>query len=313
MADNCYLFFNSQINVDLIKVDSNINQSFEDSVSQKEEMVSTTILFNTFNETVDALYFSPEDPVGGATIAIYKKTPTQQYYNFVTLLENGQYEFYDYNIVNHENYHYLASIEIQTNTIPEYLVYQNLNLDNTLEYLNINWNTWSLINIIQQEDGNYIVDGDMWTFRANIESENLTQNTNVISWDTLGQYPKFSIGQKNYNSSSFTALLGDIQQYRVYSFNYPFNYVEKYGYTEKINVNNQYATEMEKLKAWEIFVGDGETKLLRDLKGNGWIVQVLANPTKQIELNNNYQATTISFQWQEINSIKTVSIIGLGG
>ena len=39
-------------------------------------MYSTTVLLNSFGQTIDASYFSPEDVIGGATFFVYKKTPT---------------------------------------------------------------------------------------------------------------------------------------------------------------------------------------------------------------------------------------------
>lgn len=316
MADNCYLLYNGGINVDLIKIDTNINESFQEAIANKEQMLSSTILFNTFDNTVDASYFSPEETVSGPSIAIYKKTPFQKYYDFITLLSDGTYSFYDYNVANNEYYHYLASIEIQTSTDPEYLVYQNLNPDGSLVYANINWDKWSLINIIQQEDGSYLTSGDLWTFRSNIDSEELIQNTNVTSWDTLGQYPKLSIGQKNYSSSTFTALLGDMEMVPIYKsgiLNQLGTEQEQYRYTETINLNSPYGTNMEKLRAWKEFISDGETKLLRDLKGNKWIVQVLANPTQSVNVKSILYPVTISFQWQEIANIDQAAIINFGG
>lgn len=316
MADNCYLLYNGGINVDLIKIDTNINESFQEAIANKEQMLSSTILFNTFDNTIDASYFSPEETVSGPSIAIYKKTPFQKYYDFITLLSDGTYRFYDYNVANNEYYHYLASIEVQTSTDPEYLVYQNLNPDGSLVYANINWDRWSLINIIQQEDGSYLTSGDLWTFRSNIDSEELTQNTNVTSWDTLGQYPKLSIGQKNYSSSTFTALLGDMEMVPIYNsgiLNQLGTEQKQYRYTETINLNSPYGTNMEKLRAWKEFISDGETKLLRDLKGNKWIVQVLANPTQSVNVKSILYPVTISFQWQEIADIDQAAIINFGG
>lgn len=314
MADNSFLFFNSSINVDSIKIDTNLTDSFQDATYNKDEMLSTTILFNTYDRTIEASYFSPESPVGGASFGVYKKTPDQKYYDFITLLTNGQYQFWDYNVVNGQSYHYLAAVETTTGTgVPEYLMYQNFNEDGSLSYTTVNWDRWSLVNIIQQEDGSYVKDGSIWKFRCNIESEDLTQNTSVTSWDTLGYYPKFSVGQKNYNSSTFTALLGDIEEYTVFDESNPLQpSYKKYGYTEKINKDSPTALATEKLKAWESFCSDGETKLLKDLKGNAWIVQILANPTKKIDLKTSQMYTTISFQWQEVDDITAAQIVKIG-
>jgi len=44
-------------------------------------------------------------------------------------------------------------------------------------------------------------------------------------------------------------------------------------YTEKkTHLKNAYALETEKLEAWIDFCTDGNLKLLRDIKGNAWLV-----------------------------------------
>ena len=50
MADQSYVFFNSLIDVDLIKIDQNLAQTFNQAVANKENMNATTTLFNTFDD-----------------------------------------------------------------------------------------------------------------------------------------------------------------------------------------------------------------------------------------------------------------------
>lgn len=320
MADQSYVRVNSLINVDLIKVDTNISDTFEQAMTQKEKMLSTTILHNSFKTSIDANYFSPEDPISGQNIEIYRKTPYQKYYDYVCTLEEGNYELYDFNIVNQEYYHYLASIELlQSTGESQYLVYQNVTDTGDLRYYHTNWSTWSICDIQETTDENiYVCSDKVWVLGYNIENADLVQNTSVTTWDTLYKYPKTSILFKNYSSSTFTGLLGEIREYDVYDITETQNDGQiiqtitkqtKYGYTEREN-NDLYARNEEKLLAWNEFISNGSLKLLKDIKGNKWVVQVQANPIKQI----NYQAygmpTTISFDWVEILDSDTISIIG---
>lgn len=310
-ASQSYVWFNSLINVDSIKVDMDITKTFEQAVAQKEEMVSTTILFNSFTRTIDASYLSPEDATAGAKFVIYRRTPHQRYYDFVCVLENGQYEFYDYNVANNEYYHYLASVEVETSSCePEYMVYQSRDETGGLDYIKAFWNVWSICNIEEiTEDNLYYKTGTTWHLGINMDGEELTQNTSVSTWDTLGVYPKISIGRKNYDSSTFSCLLGMLEEYTV--FNGQEAVGTEYGYTEK-NSNYWYSREVEKMQAWREFCSDGSIKLLKDLKGNKWMIQMLANPSRSVQLDSNLTHTIISFEWQEIEDITTKSIIAIG-
>ena len=313
MADQSYVFFNSGINVDVIKVDTNINQTFNQAVTEKDRMLATTILHNTYDITVDARYFSPEGQTAGANYTVYRRTPGQTYYDFVCIMENGEYIFYDYNITNNNFYHYSCSIEIETSTGHEYLIYQNRDDTGELEYICTQWEQWSICDIEDtMEDNIYMKTGNTWNFIGNISEENLEQNNAVTIWDTLGVYPKISVGRKNYDSSTFTALLGQVTEHNKFKDAQDLEGKKIYGYTEKNNLNGYYAREMEKLIAWREFCNNGKLKLLKDTKGHAWIVQITDNPSRNINILSSTMPTTISFNWVEVEDISSVSIITLG-
>ena len=171
----------------------------------------------------------------------------------------------------------------------------------------------------------------MWSFKYNLEGEELSHNISVSAMDTLGRYSKISAWTKNYDSSSITVLLGDMKEYKQYSnktsqeggtvpvtfapnkLSQEFDIKEKvYQYTEKDDIANPYSLEIEKLKKWKEFCSDGELKLLRDRKGNAWIVQILEGPVNSINTYSNYQQTTVSFSWQEVEDINKASIVLVG-
>ena len=82
-----------------------------------------------------------------------------------------------------------------------------------------------------------------------------------------------------------------------------------YRYTERINISNRYGREVEKYQAWKEFCNDGELKLLKDVKGNSWIVQIVDNPSNSIANNIHSMPTTISFNWKEVLNTEDISIV----
>lgn len=356
----CHIFFNGGIDVDVIKVTQDTSLSFATAIEQKDRIVNkeTTTLFNTFDENLDMKYNPPvKDAQALSTVSIYRQNPGQTYWNFICTLEQGKIHFYDYNIVNDEYYHYLAAIQRQTVDGPQYELYENKmnDLDNGPSVFHrARWKTWSITNIRESETipNTYEQFGYVWNLDCNIESEDVTQNTSVTSWDTLGRFPKISVGKKNYDSMTFTGLLGNVMEYTkigektVINGGIPkteYTFEKKYGYTERFadnanldkepkdgdmlqnypNINKypsadytefatvRYANEMEKLLAWKEFVNDGNLKLLKDLKGNSWIVMITENPNFKIDNRPFCAPTTVSFQWQEVEDIANNAIVNL--
>lgn len=354
----CRVFFNGGIDVDVIKVSQDVSLTFQQAIDLKDKIENDDLvnLFNTFDENLDANYHPPvEDREALSTVSIYRQNPGQTYWNFICTLEQGKIHFYDYNIVNDEYYHYLAAIQRQTSDGPQYELYENKvngQQDGPPVFHRARWKTWSITNIRKSETipNTYEQFGYVWNLDCNIESEDVTQNTSVTSWDTLGRFPKISVGKKNYDSMTFTGLLGNVMEYTKITevqtndliSKTEYKLEKKYGYTERFADNAnldkeakegdklqyynltkypspdytefasvRYANEMEKLLAWKEFVNDGNLKLLKDLKGNSWIVMITENPQFNIDNRPFCAPTTISFNWQEVEDIANNAIVNL--
>ena len=340
MADNCYLFFNSNIKVNCLKIDKIASATIEgkDELTEvkkaaygKKAMTANTILWNDFSSTVDCSYFDPVGEIANATFSIYRKTPDQKYYNYICKIDNGATKFIDYNVTTDNYYHYLAAVEVTTSEGLEYKLYQNYTDDtqSELDYLYIQWDDWTICDIEDStEDDIYIKTGDIWHLKYNMSDDvTMTMNTGVTMWETLGRFGKYSIGQKNFDSGSISCLLGDIDYYNDYAIKNKFKTDVKTGqlyesdeqekvfkqkicgYNEKINKDSKYGRQVEKEKAWKTFITNGKLKLLKDYKGNTWIVMVQANPTYEVEYKSNLMETMISFEWQEVEDVSKVAIV----
>ena len=55
-----------------------------------------------------------------------------------------------------------------------------------------------------------------------------------------------------------------------------------------------------------------QLKLLKDIKGNAWIVQISASTESNINTLSLYSPTTITFNWSEVMSLDDISIITEG-
>ena len=318
-----YLKFYSNLNVNFIKLEQNsLPRNLQDAVKNYKNFNANTVLYSDFTKMLDALYFVPHSEFSSNFCSVYRKTYSQQYYNYVCTL-NGEIALRDYNIHNNDEYEYMAVIGIgQADGSYTYQIYDDVDDYGEKILTKVQWDNWSICNIeeVETDDGTklFAKTGDTWLLGLNLEGENIVQNMAVSSWDTLGRYPKVIIGQKNYDSSTFTGLLGRIKEVVTLRLRDSYKNQEceitqqesiDYRYTERINISDKHGREIEKYQAWKKFCNDGELKLLKDVKGNSWIVQIVDNPNGSIANNSYSMPTTISFNWKEVLNVEDISII----
>lgn len=305
---NSFVLFNGGIKLDYFKVEKE-QKTKEEMIENSENLTIDTILMNNYNESLDASYISPLNIASNSNFFIYRKTPAQNYYNYIGNLKGSSFTFSDFGVNASEYYHYLATIEKKdTEGNIEYVSYENI-IDGQPRYLQATWDKFSLHDIIfDNENQSYYVSGSTWLLYCNVESNEITQRTSVTSWDTLGQYNKVSIGQRNFDSGTLTCLLGEVKEYEIYDKNN--NLTKSYDYTERTG-SNYYDSEAEKEKEWKKFISNGNLKLLKDFKGNKWIIQIMQDSTRTIDYNAIKKVTMISIQWEEVDNSDKYPIIKL--
>ena len=306
MEENSFVRFNGGIKVDYFKVEKE-NKTKEEMLSKAEVLTIDTILMNNYLQSVNASYISPLNIASNTNFYIYRKTPSQNYYNFIGTLKGSSFTFSDYGINANEYYHYLATIEKKDNDGEIiYESYENI-VNGEPRYLQAKWNKFSLSDVtFDQEDEAYHIQGSPWLLYCNIESNEITQRTSVTSWETLGQYNKVSIGQRNFDSGTLSCLLGEVKNYDTYSQNGDIN--QNFGYTEKIGTN-YYNFEAEREHLWKQFISNQNLKLLKDFKGNKWIIQIMQDSTRTIDYSVIGKLTMISFQWEEVDDANKYPIV----
>lgn len=171
------------------------------------------------------------------------------------------------------------------------------------------WDFWTLCELIPQKldidapivKKAYKVDtSNIWMFKYNLETGAQTQNINKNEVQTLGQFSRISHGKNNNISGEVSCLLGsEIIPYMA------DNYIERLRKSWVAPLSTNERTKM--LQQWRKIVYSKNPKLLRDIKGQAWIVSILSGSNTPHNFYRN-QPDNISFSWKQIEDINNVII-----
>lgn len=168
---------------------------------------------------------------------------------------------------------------------------------------------WSIVGLIPESNeseaptgvDSYVADPEnVWLFKYQMEGGSLSQNLSKSEIGTLGKYAKIGVGRKNYLSGSVSCYLGsEIAPMSDVS------YLERMPKAKVTPLSTNEKAFM--VGKWREFVRSANPKLLRDTKGQGWIVQIIDGSTTTGESYTN-KPDVINFSWRQIGDVETVSI-----
>ena len=139
----------------------------------------------------------------------------------------------------------------------------------------------------------------VWIFKFNVSTGENSQNIGRDQVTNLAQYNKMAQGKRNYMSGTVSCYLGS-ELVRCTG-----EYTEEPRFAPLTTSNKSIAM----LKAWRKFVASKNPKLLKDRKGNKYIVQ-LTSVSDRVDDNVPCQPSFVNFSWQEIESGEDVLITG---
>ena len=256
------------------------------------------------------------------------------------VLSSSEVSIYDYNIANNKTYQYIiypndkerdlndnelqTSVQVFANSDENYKVWQPDStffgqgklINGSRETSSIlgapistYWNEWSICELIPESHSDkiplvknaYTVNQDqIWKFKFSLKTGEQKQNISRSEFQTLDQFPKIGYGKLNYASGEVSALMGSEIVLGTKS-----RYIERTGTSRISPLSTNEKVKM--LEQWHKFVASNNPKLLKDIKGQSWIVQIMSagNTTE-----NFYNSTpdTINFQWKQIGDTKNVII-----
>lgn len=177
----------------------------------------------------------------------------------------------------------------------------------------VNWDFWNMVELVPEKVNvdspvvkkAYKVDlSQVWQFKFSLETGAQTQNISRSEFQTLGEFPRIGFGRSNYVSGDVSALLGSEV------IPYAGGYIERLSKSplNPASTNERVAL----LNQWRKFVYSKNPKLLRDIKGQQWIVQIVSSSNTPKNFYRN-QPDTISFQWKQIGDTQNTIIYADGG
>lgn len=270
---------NSQVQFDFFHLQKNEPSNSNIFVSRYiPSLANNSISLITFDDTFTNIYdsYGITNTAAGYTFSVYKenKTDNDDTLEFVAKLSNGSLSIIDHNVQNHMEYVYHVYKEDENYTSSDVL-------SNNVTTC---WWDWTITGFNLDDDGVYRVDPrNIWRFSLNIDSGDITESMSKTVYENLTKYPKLSSGSMDYNQGSLTCIAGNIQNDL---------------YTETIGI----------IRQWNFFCSGSELKLLKDRKGNRWIVDITSTSAKTAD-ESVEQYTTISFNWIEIMNSDYISII----
>lgn len=208
---------------------------------------------------------------------VYRKKKGDTTLTFIARIPATQYKLSDFSVLNNTEYQYTIFAETDS--------YISTPLEQA-GYINASWWNWSLVGLKDSDtEGLYYADNEnIWLFDTMVTSNAFDQNVDKYIMENFTQFPKISSGKKNYVSSSITAFLSNVQ-------------------------DGKYADTVEQYNAFVDFVAQPTAKLLRDRKGNGWVVSTTGNNMQYID-ESAEQITKVSFNFVQINDVASINVIG---
>ena len=253
------------------------------------------------------------------------------------VLQNNVSRVIDYNVATNRNYEYIIYLTDQND--------KNQTTQREIHFpITTKWDYWSISELHKTNEQNVYTtsENETWLFKFNVEPGEQQQNIAKSQQDTLGKYPAFSYGKKNYTTSSVSCLLGsEMLPFDFLTTNYVLvrdengrvywdfaqeasevyggytesrwkKLLDKCGMNEKVvNVFDTKITSndsVDMLNEWNKLCSSGNPKLYKNSKGQSFIIQI-TEFSNSINESWDKQPVTINFSWTEIADASNARII----
>ena len=284
--------------------------SYTDLFDKNGEIGYLIITDGTFHAETDYGVYKIASGTPGNSYSIYKKEVADgiTYYSPVAI-GTTQTTVYDFNVTAGREYQYIA-----------YSAEGNPTAIQKLERpIKVDWDCWSLTELtpVRIDTASpaikkaYVANPtNVWLFKYDVESGDQAQNISKTEQKTLGQFPRFAHGRQNNISSSVSCYLGsEIINLGCLTEEEKIPYAQ--GYLERLPWKSHLTTNQKvmMLQEWRKVVASKNPKLIKDRKGQAFIVQITNGSNKPTD-NIGYQPDKINFSWTQIASLDDTIITG---
>lgn len=180
-----------------------INCNFDGALSSKyyEGIESEINGYRIYRNT----YYSEDDSAPFESYLIAKIDSDELHY----VNENTFLKITDYSIRNRGIFNY-SVVPITNTTVGVKIETNKIKTD---------WYEWIFTSIGNTKENIYRPI-DQWAFKLNIEAGAVQHNINKVIHQGISKYPKFSVGQTNYITTSLSCLISDFSYETIYKDNY---------------------------------------------------------------------------------------------
>lgn len=284
--------------------------SYTDLFDKNGEIGYLIITDPTFHAETDYGVYKIASGTPGNSYSIYKKEVADgiTYYSPVAI-DTTQTTVYDFNVTAGREYQYIAYSAEGNPTAIQKLA----------QPIKVDWDCWSLTELtpVRIDTASpaikkaYVVNlTNVWLFKYDVESGDQAQNISKTEQKTLGQFPRFAHGRQNNISSSVSCYLGsEIINLGCLTEEEKIPYAQ--GYLERLPWKSHLTTNQKvmMLQEWRKVVASKNPKLIKDRKGQAFIVQITSGSNKPTD-NIGYQPDKINFSWTQIASLDDTIITG---
>ena len=260
---------------DTILSEDEINIIVQEGICSPEWDTSSTMLA-TFNDDLSGSDFGNNNVI---YYKIQRKNVKENIMRAVANVDKSETKVIDFNIGNKATYKYYITPVIEADG--KEVTGQTIETDE----FNTEWCSWSVIGLKTIENDVYeIDDNNIWIFHLNLEPGDYKPVYSKTFTQGMGRFPEGFSGETNYIKGSLSCYIGEVDKFGDYCND-----------------------DVVKNKKWAEFCNNDEMKLLRDVKGNVFLVDI-EDTSMKVENYVNGMPTKISFNFIQIGDAEHVCV-----
>ncbi len=207
--------------------------------------------------------------------AIYRQEVGKEAMQYVMTAEGTEAHCYDYMAANNTQYIYHSFARTES----------DMSEDKRSNIITPDWNGWILTTLDTTDSSDLFVPHEIFCFDYNLELSDMTNNTTFNQLETFGRYPVIQRSSANHLSGQLKGLVGVMDS--------------NYRYVDTVDMAN----------AIQALTTDTRRKLLKDLKGHVWEVELFSSIIFSIEARLAKEPYSATIQWIEVGDASDLRVV----
>lgn len=207
--------------------------------------------------------------------AIYRQEVGKEAMQYVMTAEGTEAHCFDYAAANNTRYVYHSFARTES----------DMSEDKRSNAITPDWNGWILMTVNPTSESNLFTPHEIYCFDYNLELGDMTNNTNFTQLETFGRYPVIQRSSANHLSGQLKGLIGVMDS------------------------NCRYIETVDMANAVQALTTDTRRKILKDLKGHVWEVELSGGVIFSIEPHIAREPYAATLQWVEVGDASDIRVV----